>query len=374
MFDNAKDQANNPQPQPPTPPEAKNNSVEKKLVGKEGEERIKTMPMEYYLGDKTTQVAKGAKPAPGPVASSAPKKAGDKKWLTILLIVGAVIVLAASGWLMYLSMVPAEETTDQAVPDTEAVSEANQADEAEELADMEGESGDALDEEEEELEESDLEEPEVAEEEEEKQAKFNPAEISKFSLSLMSGPDKDKDGLTDEEEALIGTKDGLVDSDDDTYGDLEEIKNFYSPLDASATRFWEKDFVKYYTNNTYGYKILYPTAWLIAPLDSDNPDDLMISTNQNEFINIIVDEKPAGQSLQAWYLEKAPSVKIADLKKFKTFNKLDVIESPDAFTVYIEKDNQVFIINYNIGLKEVASYPNVFQMLFNSFEFIEAEE
>lgn len=51
------------------------------------------------------------------------------------------------------------------------------------------------------------------------------------------------------------------------------------------------------------------------------------------------------------------------------------MESPDAFTAYLEseKKDKVFAVNYNIGLKEAASFPIVFQMILNSFQFVAVE-
>jgi len=50
--------------------------------------------------------------------------------------------------------------------------------------------------------------------------------------------------------------------------------------------------------------------------------------------------------------------------------KLNALESPDGFTVYIEgaSKDKVYAVNYNIGLKEQAGFSTVFFMAVQSFE------
>ena len=187
----------------------------------------------------------------------------------------------------------------------------------------------------------------------------------------MLGADGDNDGLTDAEETLFGTDPAMMDSDGDIYKDAEEILSLYSPVDSGAIRLFDKkDIVNYYTNPKYGYKLLYPSTWLIQPLNSDDPNDLMITSNQNEFLDVLVYDKKAAQSLKNWYLEMVPTVNATDLKEYQTLKKLNALESPDGFTVYIEgtSKDKVYAVNYNIGLKEQASFSTVFFMAVQSFE------
>ena len=308
------------------------------------------MPMEYYLGNKTTEAVKAGRSVAAPIVTAG----SNKKLVNIIIIAVIVVVVGISGWLLYKSFeqppvsqpvveniieTPLPETTDTTTATTEIVQPT-----AETILPVET------------------------------QKKFSPEQINKFTLTLLSGVDKDKDGLTDEEETLFGTNPDLVDSDNDLYKDQEEINHLYSPVDVGLIRLWEKDAIGSYANNAYGYKILYPKSWIIQPLDAGQPNDLMISSNLNEFINVMVFDKNAGQKLEEWYLELAPTVKKTDLKSYETYRKLKVMESPDGFTVYVDKNDKVVALNYNIGLKEEAGFPGVFQMVVNSFEFVSAEK
>lgn len=308
------------------------------------------MPMEYYLGAKTTEAVKSGKAVTPSGVLPAPNR---KKSVNIIIICVIAIVVGVSGWLLYKSyQSPTIEPVVQNMVEPTP---------AETLVAKEEVSVDTA-------------MTEETAKPAEPQKKFSPEQINKFTLSLLSGVDKDKDGLTDEEEILFGTSPDLVDSDNDLYKDQEEINHLYSPIDVGPKRLWEKDSIGSYTNSVYGYKILYPKTWIIQPLEPSQPNDLMISSNLNEFINIMVFDKKAGQNLQDWYLELAPTVKKTDLKSYETYRKVKVMESPDGFTAYVDHASQVVAVNYNIGLKEEASFPGVFQMVLNSFEFVAPEK
>jgi len=142
---------------------------------------------------------------------------------------------------------------------------------------------------------------------------------------------------------------------------------------AGTVKLNETDFVKAYDNANYGYKLLYPASWLVSPLNVNDPSEVIFTSKGNEFVSIFVDTKGTNQTLDSWYLEKAPSVISTQLKKYQNYNKIPVLESPDGFTVYIASANKVFIVNYNIGLNEEANFPGLFAMMVNSFEFRSVE-
>lgn len=335
-------------PPPVAPAQPMEASAPVKTAEPVGAEVIHTMPMEYYQGVKTSAGVSGN------VAAPAGEKKGGKKGLTIIVIIILVVLVAGSAWLLYQSMqTPAPAVTPQlgeapAAPAVEVP---------------------VVPEEEVAITEIPVVETEVAEEEIPEIEAFDPSKIRQTALSMVGSLDTDKDGLTDVEENLIGTNAGLSDTDGDGYPDGGELKNLYSPIDATAVMLSEKDFVKLYTNEQWGYSLLYPSTWLLNAVDEAGRD-VMITSARNEFVNVLMSEKAPEQSLEDWYLEKAPDVNKSDLKSYTTTEKLTVIESPDAFTVYLAKEDTVYIINYNIGLKETADFPALFGMIVNSFQFL----
>lgn len=313
------------------------------------EEKIYTMPMEYYFGA-------GAKGAVKPMTIAQSSKTGqsnlpsNKKRLNFIIVIVLILVFAGSAWLLVKSFekpLPAVQL-DLTPPGGQQVSVSAPENNVP------------------------LDNNNTALETKEQIDVFNPSQINKFSLALLSGADFDRDELTDAEEAIFNANPKLADTDHDGYPDGHEVKNFYSPVDIGLIRLWEKDFVKEYKNLTYQYKLLYPSAWLVKAVSESNPTDVMILSEQNEFVNILVDSKKTDQTLVDWYLEKAPTVDQGKLKTYSTFYQLPVLESPDAFTAYIANGDIVYILNYNIGLKEEANYPFVFQMMVNSFQLTNA--
>ena len=295
------------------------NSAPQPTANQPGKEEIHTMPMEYYLGNKTAEATGVVQPAK--VAATQVTNGGKKKLMNIGIMAIIVIILGVSGWLLYKSyekpVVPPTNTaivqpstaeTDGKGAVTEPIVTAETGTKEEPIKKAEP-------------------------------VKFSPDKIRKdFIFSLSKWSDQDKDGMTDEEEETIfGTNKSLNDSDNDLYKDHEEVVHLYSPVDVGPVRLWQKDFAEYYTNKAFGYKFIYPKVWLVAPLDPAKPSDLMITSNENEFVNIMVFDKPAGQKIEDWYLSLAPTVKKAELKSYETYSKIKVLESPDELTVYIDE-------------------------------------
>ncbi|MFH0987747.1 MAG: hypothetical protein V1763_00030 [Parcubacteria group bacterium] len=330
MFDKNKPQQPSPIAQPSSP------------------EKIFTMPMEYYLGENTisaTRLGKTVQVAankPATKVGAVPRKK-TQWWLWILLllaVIGSAILLVKSFETPAVPTPPVQTPVVTPTPTPVVVPP---------------------------VEENNTVNNSTAN----NATTFSPANLKKFSLSLMSAVDSDKDGLTDSEETIFTTDPNLKDTDTDGYLDGEEGANFYSPVDKTLTRLWGKNFVSWYENATYDYKFLYPSGWLVKSVDATNPSEIMIMSDRNEFINILQDKKTSGQTLDDWYLEQAPSVQASDLKHYETYNKIPVLESPDGFTVYFSQGDTIYIINYNIGIAEEANYPAIFSMVLNSFQFVQ---
>jgi len=335
------------------------------------EQSIHTMPMEYYMGEKTVEASRDAtkqksvaptsapqsiaKSAPPQTAQPAKKKSSAGK---IVIVIFLLALLIGSGYLLYQTYLAPTEQQVQF------------AEEPEESATV------ALPDEEQIIDEAPAMKEEPEEVVEQMPKEFDPADLNRFSLTILSSIDTDKDGLTDFEESLLGTDIARVDTDNDSYRDSLELSNLYSPIDFAPTRLSETQLVKEFENEIYNYKFLYPSEWLTEALDQENPIELMITSAAAEFINVIMDKKMPAEDIVDWYIRQAPQIQKNQVRKYKTYNGLTAIESPDGFTAYISKDNDVYIIHYNIGLKEEANFPNLFKLVVNSFEFVgeESEE
>jgi len=351
-------------------PPSSDGQAEQSGKQQESGQSIHTMPMEYYMGEKTSQAgAETAKQKPTAAPAAEPKqemrampqtqapavkKSGAGKIVIIIFLIALII---GSGYLLYQTYLaptePAVQLTEEPTQEQPAtIEEEQEVIEEEEVTEI-------------------VEEQEVPETAEPKE--FDPADLNRFSLSILSSTDTDKDGLTDYEETLLGTDMVRVDSDNDTYRDSLELENLYSPIDFAPTRLSDTNLVKVFENRIYNYKFMYPAEWLAEALDSDDPMEIMVSSAATEFINIIIEQKMPDEDILDWYLRQAPLINKNQIRKYKTSSQLTAVESPDGFTAYIDKDDYVYIIHYNIGLKEEANFPNLFKLIVNSFEFVGEE-
>ena len=178
--------------------------------------------------------------------------------------------------------------------------------------------------------------------------------------------DTDSDGLTDEEETLLGTKREQADTDSDTYYDRAEIFNGYSPL-AAPGKLETADLFVTYTNPTYGYKAPYPKKWLADSLDQTNKQVLFISATE-EFFEILVEDNPTKTPIVDWYRAQSPALANVQLD-VTTVDGAAAVWSPDGLTLYVGRDGLVFIITYNKGQIEQINWPTFFEYFYKNFKF-----
>lgn len=186
------------------------------------------------------------------------------------------------------------------------------------------------------------------------------------ALKPVPSLDTDTDGLTDEEEALLGTNRELADTDSDTYSDRAEIFNGYSPLTVDG-KLADTDLFATYTNPTYGYKAPYPKKWLADSLDQTNKQVLFISATE-EFLEILVEENPNKMPIVDWYRAQSPALSDVELD-VSIIDGASAVWSPDGLTVYAGRDGLVFIITYNKGTIEQINWPTLFEYFYKNFKF-----
>lgn len=308
------------------------------------QEKIIVMPEEYY-GQKP-EFGKAHRPEQ-PIEPSKTKLPDKKKSIVapIIIILLLLILILAIGWLLYVTYF--QTATPTVAPATEEIEEVVEPEVLEETV------------------EPTVEEP-AAEEAEE--IVYEPAEIKKQPLELMISQDTDGDKLTDDEEILFGTNVNQPDTDQDSYLDGSEVMNLYNPLAKDPAGIEYSGLVSTYVNPTYDYDLFYPKKWLARAVDQANVE-VMFTSVLGEFVKVSVVENLNKQSLLTWYQQQAPQVLAQDIVEFTNKNNMTGIKSPDGFTAYFAKGRFIYIINYDIGLKTEASYPNLFNMMVESFVF-----
>jgi len=182
--------------------------------------------------------------------------------------------------------------------------------------------------------------------------------------TITNGADQDGDGLTDKEEALLGTDLSKADSDGDNYNDLAETQSLYNP--AGQGKMETSSAIKKYENSTYKYGILYPANWTLSNVGGD--DSIVVQSNDNHFIQIIAQPNRKNQSIEDWYKEQFSVESVNDALKTEV-NGLSGIKNDNGLIIYITDKNNgtIYTITYNLGENNVIEYKNIFEMIIKSF-------
>ncbi|MBU4332232.1 hypothetical protein KKD19_01115 [Patescibacteria group bacterium] len=195
-------------------------------------------------------------------------------------------------------------------------------------------------------------------------------------VSIMpTARDSDNDGLTDEEESLYLTDLANPDTDGDGYPDGAEVLNLYNPSGSGLLS--TSGLVQVYTNEPYGYLLFYPRLWSVAASQGEGANIgrkvIFSAPSLEEFIEIHIEDNPLSLPALDWYLDQSPGVQAAQVR-ISDINGHRIIWSPGGSTAYIAKENLIYLITYNMGIREEASFKTTFELLINSFQFNEEEK
>lgn len=190
----------------------------------------------------------------------------------------------------------------------------------------------------------------------------NPSESAPVP-ELKTASDSDYDGLSDSEEALLGTDKNLSDSDADGFGDLSELLNLYNP--AGSGLLAVNTGIERYISNKYGFLIYYPAKWNLSQVGGD--DSIMIRSDEGQFFQIIIQDNAKGETIEEWYKAQfgVPALR-SDQRVYK--KGWEGVKSETGFIVYLmpgDKKN-IFTLTYNLGTDITPYYNNIFNMMIGS--------
>lgn len=180
-----------------------------------------------------------------------------------------------------------------------------------------------------------------------------------------AGLDSDSDGLTDVEETTIyGTNPTAADSDGDTYPDGTEVTNLYDPASLAPSPLSNNKGIASFPIASLGITTLYPVKWTTRV--DDAAKQAFITAPTGEFIEILAQDLPAGQSLTDWFVAQTPGAQASAVAVQKTRKGLDVIWSADQFTAYVSDGKRVFVVSYNLKSATMIQFHATFQMVAES--------
>jgi len=172
--------------------------------------------------------------------------------------------------------------------------------------------------------------------------------------------DSDQDGLTDKEEALLGTKSDTADSDGDGYDDLTEIRSGYDP--AGQGKLTNNRNLKLVEHGPWS--VIVPASWT-QQLGRDN--SAIFRADDGQFIQLTILSKVASQDLASWYQEMF-NVDADQVPEITTHGANEVVMSPDGLTYYLTKPglDDLIALTYNPESNYLLSYNNIFHLMIDN--------
>ncbi len=187
-----------------------------------------------------------------------------------------------------------------------------------------------------------------------------PAQIAGYKPGVDSDANGSP-GLTDKEDALLGTNPNSKDSDKDGYDDLTEVENLYNP--AGDGKITNNKGIKTYLNKTYNYSVFYPAAWSLDAVGG-NDSVLIKSNSDDQFFQIIVQPNAEKQSITNWY-ENQFNVPAVDPSSVVEGNGWEGIATEGGLIIYLTdaKHNNIYTLTYFPGTENTLDYINLFHLL-----------
>ena len=324
--------------------------VEKDLI-------VHNMPKEGSLkGDSTNPVAAG-KVSVSNIESSDKKS----KLVGVLIMIGGLILISGLVFLTYRYAISPVAKDDNQQNNTTNNQEQN------EVVDNEKEKNNQEEDKKEENKEEVILEEEVEIEIPEKEEISTTTEEVEEELIIL---DSDNDGLSDKEEIVLGTNLNKIDSDGDSYSDLQELENLYDPI--STGRLEDNENLKLYINNNYNLSFIYPKDFSVK----NNEDNLFIlETLNSSFFQFTVTENIDNQGIYSWYETTFSQSNINPDKVVDKENYEGVIGS-NGLNFYFTDNNQeyIYVLSYTPSKNEGLAFENIFNMMINSIKVLDKEE
>lgn len=195
-------------------------------------------------------------------------------------------------------------------------------------------------------------------------------EIQEIAPGIILAEDDDNDGLTNEEEKIYQTNKDDPDTDKDGYADGSEVISLFSPLQGGGAKIIDSDLVKIYTNEAFNYSLFYPSAFIVKVMPESEGREIIISGETGEYFSIVVQDNEEGLPVEDWYKKQVKELGEKEIKKTIVDNQ-PAVWSVDNLTIYIEKNNKIYVFSYGLGGSTKANLKSTYLMMIKSFKFLE---
>lgn len=178
------------------------------------------------------------------------------------------------------------------------------------------------------------------------------------------GVDSDVDGLSDVEEAVLGTDTKKPDTDGDSYLDGAEVLAGYDPTQGGGALLRNSTQLTTYTNEHFGYEVRIPKDWTTRSAADDESE--VIISGGGEFFEVVVVPNPQHLSAQEWYSKQVPGVTAAEVPT-EVLGSATWAVAINGLARYLATDNYIYTVSYNIGTNIEASLYNLYRVFWQSF-------
>jgi hypothetical protein len=163
------------------------------------------------------------------------------------------------------------------------------------------------------------------------------------SSTVVAEVDTDNDGLSDVEEALLGTNPASADTNGNGFSDLTELRNGYDPT-KSGVKLSSSSPVMFYNFNNVA-TLVYPSGWQAT--ENETKDAVVFSNGEKSFIQLSAqNNNQKALDISTWFQTEFNGLTPGGSVSGPGWQG---VYSPDQLTVYLmgTKTDKVYILAYS---------------------------
>lgn len=165
--------------------------------------------------------------------------------------------------------------------------------------------------------------------------------------------DTDGDGLSDPEEAALGTEFTMPDTDGDGFSDGSELQNGYDPTAAKMSVAGSSRFRLAPIGSLLN--VYLPAAWTVGA-DTAAPGDYAIQTGTPTVFSVHVSELTSTTSFLDWLSQNEPTTDSTTLRSLTTVSGYTAYMSVDRLHSYIQVPGAIVKITYRASTATQYDY------------------
>ncbi len=189
--------------------------------------------------------------------------------------------------------------------------------------------------------------------------------LSLPQVSYATSRDDDADTLTNREEEVFVTDPEIWDTDQDGYYDGLEIINLYNPKGIAPQKIIDSGLVREYINPVYQYRFYYPSSWRVDAVAQEF-DDILISTDTGDYIEIRVFPKEPNVTFSSWFSTFLPGENFLSLNEFSNRFQISGYKRADNQVGFFETPTAIYSLIYFYG-EEKNLFPHIMEIVLQSF-------